>query len=243
MLKIYIITTETDTAINQRRNLIHSMSKAKNNIDGECILVEATTPETLTSHAAASNRLSSFKWNWPLSPQQSGLDMASGLYKNAYAAQDQQKVIACAISHALLWEKCVEVDEAIMILESDAVFTRHFDYNDVKDSKWGALGLNDPRGTTRKASVFHSIATANKKPGVYNVPKVDEIGSVPQPQGLAGNCSYLIRPHAATQLLDAIDTYGLWPNDALMCQELFPWLRITLPFYTRVQGGASSTKG
>ena len=240
-MNAFIIATETDTANLQCGNLSSSIDQYDIPLDIK--IVEATTPETLTSHAAASNRLSSFKWNWPLSPQQSGLDMASGLYKNAYAAQDQQKVIACAISHALLWEKCVEMDEAIMILESDAVFTRHFDYNDVKDSKWGALGLNDPRGTTRKASVFHSIATANRKPGVYSVPRVDEIGSVPQPQGLAGNSAYLIRPHAAAQLLDAIDTYGLWPNDALMCQEMFSWLRITLPFYTRVQGGASSTKG
>jgi GR25 family glycosyltransferase involved in LPS biosynthesis len=241
MLKTYIIMVDNDQGNRQAQSLALSINK--HNLMLECFPVEATVPATLSSHTAASPRLSGYKWNWPMHSSENGIDMASGLFKTAYAAQDQQKVIACAVSHALLWEKCARMDEPIMILESDALFTRHFNYDDVKDSKWGALGLNDPRGTTRKASIFYQKAVDNKSPGVYNAPKVDSAGEPLQAQGLAGNSAYVLRPFAARQLLDAIDMYGLWPNDALICQEMFPWLRITQPFYTRVQGGASATKG
>lgn len=33
--------------------------------------------------------------------------------------------IGCCLSHFLLWEKCIALDEAIMILEHDAVFVDH----------------------------------------------------------------------------------------------------------------------
>ena len=51
---------------------------------------------------------------------------------------------------------CIDLDEPVVVLESDAIFTRKFDFKDLtKDFKGGIIGLNDPRGATRKARVFH----------------------------------------------------------------------------------------
>jgi hypothetical protein len=51
----------------------------------------------------------------------------------------------------------------------------------------------------------------------------------------------VIKPWAAQQLIDAQDSIGWWPNDAIMCRQLFDWLRVVKPYYTRVQGLASTT--
>ncbi len=61
------------------------------------------------------------------------------------------------------------------------------------------------------------------------------------PQVIGGNSALLIKPEAAQHLLDKIREIGMWPNDALMCKQLFPWLQQAYPYYTTVQGLKSST--
>lgn len=240
MIDGHIITVDDEVGKSQYDTCVRSIVTTGSQV--QAVRFRATTPDTLLADAREID-MAHISWNWPQKGDKGVTCLATGLYKNPYAANDVKRVIACAISHVRLWKQCSDTKEAMLILESDAKFIRKFDYDNVKDYKWGALGLNDPRGTTRRSQIFYDKAVANSEPGVYNVPKVDEVGEVRQPQGLAGNSAYLIRPHAAAQLLDAIKHYGLWPNDALMCQEMFPWLKITQPFYTQVQGGASATKG
>lgn len=105
----------------------------------------------------------------------------------------------------------------------------------------GILGLNSPIGATRKSSIFHGRLFG--KHGFHKVPSVDTIGDDPLPQGLAGNSAYIIKPWAAKKLLDKVDEIGMWPNDALMCKQFFPWMQVIWPYYTVVQGGPSSTTG
>ena len=75
--------------------------------------------------------------------------------------------------------------------------------------------------------------------GIQNVPQVD--ATMEYPQGLAGNSAYLIMPEAARQLLNKTVEIGMWPNDALMCKQFFPWLQIVTPYYTTIQKGLTST--
>jgi len=242
MINGYIITVTTDNnAIESAYKCIDSIEETGSAIEYE--IFDATTPENLKNHMPYSPLVDTGKkimWNWPIMSSDDGLDMKSGLYKFTYAANDQRKVAACSVSHARLWQKCVDINEPIMILESDALFIEQFNFKDVQNYTWGVLGLNDPRGATRKASVFYEKCLAYGGPGVYTVPKVDD-ESVPQ--GLAGNSAYIIRPAAASSLLKGINEYGLWPNDAYMCRQLWPWIKVTQPFYTKVQGLPSSTKG
>ena len=161
--------------------------------------------------------------------KKSGLSLHGRGYGNNINAK-----VACTRSHMALWNLCIKQDEPLMILEHDAVFTRSFK---PLDFQGGILGLNDPRGATRKADVFHKKASSQK--GIADCPMVD---SQNVPQGLAGNSAYIIKPFAAKHLLDLINKYGIWPNDALMCNQLCPdMLKIIYPYYTKVQGIKSTT--
>ena len=164
---------------------------------------------------------------------QTRYDIKTGLTLTGYIASSADVKLACTLSHAKLWKKCVELDKEIMILEHDAIFIRKY-----KPFEWegGILGLNDPRGATRKSMVFHG--EASKINGISNCPYVD---TQPVPQGLAGNSAYIIKPFAAKYLLEKLQELGAWPNDALMCNQVCPWLKVIYPYYTRVQGGISTT--
>lgn len=114
----------------------------------------------------------------------------------------------------------------------------------------GICGINDPRGATRKGGVFHmkleyEIGVKSKidakKRGLATVPYVDEPGDDPLPSGLPGNSAYIIKPWAAKKLLEKTSEIGIWPNDALMCRQFFPWLQHYYPYFTKVQGSASTT--
>ena len=162
------------------------------------------------------------------------------MFLKAYAANDPKRVIACALSHMKLWKWSADNNETIVVLEHDAVFTDKFDPQDyLHDPAWGVLGLNDPRGNTRKGQLFHSIVSQNN--GIRPVPDIDTTQEPPLPMGIAGNSAYMIRPFAANQLIQKCEELGLWPNDAIMCKQFFPWLRVTYPYLTNTQPNVSST--
>lgn len=210
------------------------------------------------------------RYTWPKTPVENGIDFSTGIYKRAYAAADWRKVAACTISHMKMWQHCIDLNEPILILEHDAYFISKFEYAKVamcgknenhlyygngrnKESsigEWtgGICGINDPRGATRKSGLFHlklqnSIGADgdSTKVGLATVPYVDEPGEDPLPSGLPGNSAYIIKPWAAKKLLEKTSEIGIWPNDALMCRQFFPWLQHYYPYFTKVQGSASTT--
>ena len=74
-----------------------------------------------------------------------------------------------------LWQNVLNLGDKIIILEHDALFTRQFIENDIdKSHKWRGevVGLNDPRGMTRKSQVYHDLVS--KQEGIQDVPYVDE---------------------------------------------------------------------
>ena len=207
------------------------------------------------------------KWTWPIHTSQDAIDFSTGLYKKTYNAADWKKVRACTVSHMRLWQHCVDIKEPIMILEHDALFTRPFNYkalaltghqkntssqgkehSSVGEWTGGICGLNDPIGATRKARVFDAKVKESlhwyKDAGVNGIctaPYVDDLGDLPLPSGLAGNSAYIIKPWAAQKLLDKVSEVGLWPNDALMCRQFFPWLQVYFPYFTALQPMKSTT--
>lgn len=180
-------------------------------------------------------------WSWPTSYYGECIDISTGLYKKMYEAKDQNRVIACALSHFRLWKKCIDLDEPILVLEHDARFIRDFDPSDLDVKNWGAVGLNDPRGNTRKGRKFHELV-ASCGEGIHRVPIIDEPTDPPLPMGLAGNSAYTIKPAFAKMLLEEVERIGMWPNDAVMCRQLFPMdLKVVYPYYTNVEQGVSTT--
>lgn len=251
LMPAYVITMmNNSSSLYATRKLLNSIRTTNSQVSP--IIWPATVPETIIPDIVSiyGEAGANIKYTWPQDPSADGIDYKTGLYKRAYKAVNVNNVIACAVSHMKLWKHCVDTNTPIMILEHDAIFTQMFEYShlfrnpDANFENGGICGLNDPRGATRKAKVFFDKAVAYGNKGVFKVPSVDEIGDDPLPQGLAGNSAYVIKPFAAKQLLDKVIEIGIWPNDALMCKQLFPWMRISVPFYTTVQQqGKSTTTG
>jgi len=179
--------------------------------------------------AVTPSTLEACEWRWPTKKK---ITCAyTGLTLTAYKNRDVRARIACAQSHYQLWQKCVALDQIICILEHDAVFTRRFDMTDFEG---GAMALNDPAGATFRAQEYDQALM----PGINTVPWVTD----PEiPQGLPGHSAYLIKPWAAQQVIQQQDQIGWWPNDAIMCRQLFPWLRAYKPYFTVLQKMQSTT--
>jgi GR25 family glycosyltransferase involved in LPS biosynthesis len=152
------------------------------------------------------------------------------------------------MSHYVLWQYAIQNDETIMILEHDAIFyVRNKPFDPNIEFNGSILGLNDPRGATRRANVFHNKITPTflpldniLNPAPKDVPWVDDNKLVPQ--GLAGNSAYIIKPKGARTLCELIAEHGLWPNDAIMCKQLMPGqLKTLYPYVTYVKQERSFT--
>lgn len=177
------------------------------------------------------------KWNYPWEGE--AIDFASGLIKRAYPTTYRERRMACFMSHYLLWHKCIKEDTPILVLEHDAIFVHKLDYQFILDSKYDIIGINNPLMATRRAKKFYDLIKATPEK-IQPVPDIDEFNV---PQGLAGNSAYIIKPAGAKNLLEAVQQYGAWPNDAIMCKQLVPNMGVTRTFYTKVQGLPSTTTG
>lgn len=192
---------------------------------------EAITPKD-NSKFMADHKI---KWNYPWETIEH--DIKSGLRKHPYLTSNKEVKISCALSHYKLWKFCAEIESPILVLEHDAFFIKKLRL-DMTENNYGIIGINDPRGATRKAQVFYDKVIMHRE-AVAPCPYVD---SVEIPQGLAGNSAYIIKKEGAEKMLELVEEYGLWINDAIMCKQLVgAKLGVTTDFYTRVQGTRSTT--
>ena len=167
-------------------------------------------------------------WTWT----QAGVRYCqkTGLRQHPYG--ERLPKIGCSMSHYLLWRKCVELDQPILILEHDSVFLRplpEIEFN-------GICQINDPNGATHQGA-WWSEQMVKRGPGVWPKTRL----KTNRPDGLAGNSAYLVKPWAAQELINAFHEYGVWPNDATMCIQLFPYLQEYYPFITRVEQEQSTS--
>jgi len=228
-MKAYVIY-QNDNILSHRAVEKLEKSIEEYDCDIELVLFAATTPKTLERDLKEFPHL---EYTYPQQGYQRICE-ETGMKLMGYNTSDVKKKFACTISHARLWKKCAEELEEIMILEHDAIFTRRYKWPFIWHG--GILGLNDPRGATRKSMVFHN--KISHKEGIHDCPFVDNENV---PQGLAGNSAYIIRPFAAKKLLDKLYKLGVWPNDALMCNQIIDSIKVCYPYFTTVQGGISTT--
>ena len=174
------------------------------------------------------------RWNYPWEGEV--IDFASGLTKKAYPTQNPDARISCALSHYILWKIASKDEEPTLIMEHDAIFTKKIDFNP-HITRHQIIGINNPLGCTRLSRLFAEKVERLEAEYQYT-PWID---SQSVPQGLAGNSAYIIKPEGAKQMLELVDRYGLWPNDAIMCRQLFPLLGVTKTHYTWIQGLRSTT--
>lgn len=225
------------------------------------MIVPATTPETLKNDLASLG----FKkehWTYPRKGEKR-IDFKTGLHITGYGANDIEKVISCMVSHMRCWTISMSTAFPCIVLEHDALFVNKFDIYKNKEklnkdihNKWailnsyGIVGLNNPKGATRKSAIYYDKVLKESEISetffsghkLVDAPWVDE--NKDEPQGLAGNSAYFISNTIARRLMDKIREIGLWPNDALMCKQLFPkQIKQIYPFITELQGIKSTTQG
>jgi len=201
-------------------------------------LFEATIAENVEDHMTKLL----LKWDYPW--EGTVTDLKTGLKKSAYPTKNRLNRIACAVSHYRLWAMCAKIDKPILILEHDAIFTKKLArYNNIlEDTQYDIIGINNPIGNTRRSNQFHDILQKTEpfssSKDIVKIPKID---SFDVPQGLAGNSAYIIKPRGAVSCIKAAQSYGLWPNDALMCDQLIRRMGVTKVYYTDTQEVASTT--
>ena len=233
-MKASIITLVDDVDSRNQAERCRSSSDQYNH-DVECTLSPAVTPDMV------DDLLLSFRVHWTYPWDEPRLDIKTGLLLPPYTTASPMKLVACFLSHFWLWLEIAESTEPRIILEEDALFVKPLDLDILKNTKFSIVGLNDPRGATRKSGVFHSEVESLSNLG-YNIIPVPSVDNQNVPQGLAGNSAYFIRPEGAKTLVGLVKAHGVWPNDAIMCKQLMPkQLGVTTTYYTRVQGTKSKT--
>lgn len=175
------------------------------------------------------------KWTWPW--EGSVWNEETKIQMRAYATKVKERRIGCAMSHFRLWKLCEMINEPILILEHDAIFIKKLDYKYIIDSEYEVVGINDPRGATRLSEKYHSIVQSSEGP-LLDVPTIDDMKIA---QGIAGASAYIVKPKGCQQIINAAYKYGLWPNDALICQQLFNFIGQTKEYYTIIQKLHSTT--
>lgn len=211
-------------------NLKASSEKFDHNIELE--RYHAYTPKQAFEFMSDSN--TRMRWTWPWVGEE--IDFATGIKKRAYVTNNPHARVACFLSHYCLWKKAVSLEEPILILEHDALFIRPFDTIGRDDA---VISINDPRGATRKSQLYHEILQTIEY-DIVTCPYIDPDRSIAQ--GLPGNSAYIIGPELAYKAIDFTHKHGMWPNDALLCNQNFPGKLFCYSRYvTRVQGLQSTT--
>ena len=124
-------------------------------------------------------------------------------------------VIGCFYSHYRLWEKCIELDEPILIFEDDIVLSRPVVPVEFEDVLVVALGHPS------KSDQFMSYLTNPQgKPRASDYPR----------SSMPGCCGYAIRPHAAKKL---VDTYV---NTFLPADNAINQHHVTIQIHNYIMG-------
>ena len=229
MFAYAIVMKDVEVSEHGYQKLVESSAAVSNQFNIQKF--EAITPE----HVDRTLQTHFIRWNYPWDRPVN--DIATGLIKHPYATVNPNARIACALSHYLLWKTCVKLKQPILILEHDTKFIAKLDFTPEQTGRLDIIGINDPRGATRKSAVYHQEIQMGR-PAIQVAPWIDDQSI---PQGLAGNSAYIIKPSGAQKMIDLVKEFGLWPNDALMCKQLIRTLGVTKKYYTTVQGLQSTT--
>jgi len=224
-----IVVPENDVSEQGFQNLTTSSEAVGNEFD--ILKYRAITPEEVDD----SFKVHGLEWTWP----EKGIDYCpiTKLRRHAYGGANPKRRHACFLSHWYMWQQSKEDGEPILVLEHDAKFVEKLDLNPLLESDYGVIGINSPFNATRLQPKYHSV-TQGSEGDIVPCPEIDRWEV---PQGIAGASAYLIKPWAAEQVIDKVKEVGAWPNDAIICRQLFDFIGQTKTYYTEVQGLPSTT--
>lgn len=134
------------------------------------------------------------------------LDIPTDGFKEIYSRYEN--CLSAFLSHYLLWEKCVNLNEPLLILEHDAVIV---DSIPVFAGYKHLLNLGEP--SYGRASQPMSLG----------------VGPLTSKQYLPGVHGYMIKPSGAKMLIDRAQLTAM-PTDVFINKTNFPWLEEYYPW-------------
>jgi GR25 family glycosyltransferase involved in LPS biosynthesis len=170
------------------------------------------------------------QWSWANMNTEKTLCPYTRLEQFPYRTKSLEAKMACSMSHYMLWKRCVELDEPVLILEHDAVFVAPLPAIQFE----GAVQINDPAGGGYRSKEHSRIMQERGTVGVHPLTPKRPVDSM-IPDGFSGNSAYIVKPWAAYKFKQAFKNHGVWPNDATICLQQFPWLQELYPFVTIVK--------
>jgi len=142
------------------------------------------------------------------------------LYSNEEKEQlSAPGVMGCFYSHFRLWEKCIELNEPIMVFEDDVIFTRTYnpvEFDDVLITVFG--------NQKKSAKYYHYLTDPT------GAPRAEGYWQASMP----GTVGYAIKPHAAKKLVDFYNKHNTFlPSDNAMMTML-----IKIQVHSHIMGRA-----
>jgi len=120
-------------------------------------------------------------------------------------------VAACFASHYLLWKKCIELNEPILILEHDAIFKQNIPDIDF-----------DMCVTFGRPSYMRPFQMVYKE-------LIDGLQPLVQ-ENFLGHHAYAIKPEAAKIFCEDVESRKLSANDIWINTHVYPWLQEYNPY-------------
>lgn len=141
---------------------------------------------------------------------------STGIHRAKKFKKGRPGVMGCFFSHYYLWQRCVELNEPIVILEHDGYVIKP-----IPDSILGAfddvlkLDPCDPFSSTYDQDVdktIHEVITVEK----YNNPKAKDTSTksfAGTGNYFRGTYSYIVKPQGAKKLIEFVHEHGHLPSD------------------------------
>lgn len=146
-------------------------------------------------------------------------------------SSNHEALIGCFLSHLTLWEKCLQLQEPILIMEHDCI---------VKDNipnipdKWNIVNLGKPSYNKlkkpKKRYLWQTIINSQIIIKHYSM------------SHLPGAHAYYITPTGANQLISTANITGVMEPDHFINRERFPklgevypWPAIAAPIFSSIQ--------
>ena len=137
---------------------------------------------------------------------------------------------ACFASHYCLWQKCVDINEKILILEHDGLMLRNID--DIIHQIEDVCHL-DPSRPYRNN--YNEILSKEQPTGVKDFLNSNKWTSDREFTGehFAGCYAYVISPSGSKKLIEFVKKFGAWEADRLVGKNVLN-LQITNGSYARL---------
>jgi glycosyl transferase family 25 len=157
----------------------------------------------------------------------------TGIVKAGKFKKNRPGVSGCFFSHFYLWEKCIDLNEPIIILEHDGYFIRRLP-NDILDGFTDVLKLDrlDPY-----SSKYDKLLDQEKHSSItiqdYINPSSKNLSKHGISNYFKGAYSYILKPRGARKLVYSARTYGHRPADQQINNTLLN-LKTTVPTVVRL---------